>query len=116
MLAANSAPVIFQLAKEIGAELEEMDSHKLALIDSSTGAYRDNEVADDYVSLISLTLELQVNASSYWRIIKYRFWFQVLVTSFLFILCVLFSFCGIITDLTFRKIGHLLFMILSCNV
>lgn len=60
VLAANSAPSIFHLAKEIGSELEEMDSHKLALIDSSTGKYQDIKVADDYVSAISLTLELQV--------------------------------------------------------
>lgn len=60
VLAANSAPTIFHLAKEIGSELEEMDSHKLALIDSSTGNYQDIKVADDYVSMIALTLELQV--------------------------------------------------------
>ncbi|OWM69222.1 uncharacterized protein LOC116212053 isoform X2 [Punica granatum] len=68
VLAANSAPVIFHLANEIGAELEEMDSHKLALIDSSTGAYRDNEVANDYVSVVSLTLELQDKAKDSNRI------------------------------------------------
>lgn len=60
VLAANSAPVIFHLAKETGSELEEMDTHKLALIDGSTGDYQDIKVADDYVSVISLTLELQV--------------------------------------------------------
>ncbi|GFZ12991.1 hypothetical protein Acr_23g0013760 [Actinidia rufa] len=58
-LQQNSAPVIFNLAKEIGSELVELDSHKLALIDSSTGKYQDIKVADDYVSVISLTLELQ---------------------------------------------------------
>ncbi|GLT78827.1 hypothetical protein SLA2020_503510 [Shorea laevis] len=63
VLVANSAPVIFQLAKEIGSELEEMDSHKLALIDSSTGEYQGIKVVDDYVSVISLTLELQVKAN-----------------------------------------------------
>ncbi|XP_037495942.1 uncharacterized protein LOC105650488 [Jatropha curcas] len=62
VLAKNSAPVIFQLAKETETELEEMDLHKLALIDSSTGKYEDIEVADDYISLISLTLELQDKA------------------------------------------------------
>lgn len=61
VLAANSAPTIFHLAKETGSELEEMDSHKLALIDASTGEFIDNKVADDYVSVISLTLELQVS-------------------------------------------------------
>lgn len=61
VIAANSAPVITHLAKEVGAEFEEMDSHKLALIDSHTGNYRDMEVADDYVSMISLTLKLQVS-------------------------------------------------------
>lgn len=60
VLAANSAPTIFHLAKEIGLELEELDSHKLALINSSTGKYQDIQVADDYVAVISLTLELQV--------------------------------------------------------
>jgi hypothetical protein len=61
VLAANSSPVIFHLAKETRSELEEMDSHKLALIDSSTGEFKDIKVADDYVSMISLTLELQVS-------------------------------------------------------
>jgi non-ribosomal peptide synthetase-like protein len=68
VLAGNSAPVIFHLAKETGSELEEMDSHKLALIDSSTGQYRDIKVADDYVSVISLTLELQDKAKNSGRI------------------------------------------------
>ncbi|KAJ7980735.1 AMP-dependent synthetase/ligase [Quillaja saponaria] len=68
VLAASSAPVIFHLANEIGAELEEMDSHKLALIDSSTGEYQDIKVADDYVSVISLTLELQDKAKDSGRI------------------------------------------------
>ena len=61
VLAANSAPIVFHLAKEIGSELEEMDSHRLALIDSSTGKYQDIKVADDYVSNVALTLELQVS-------------------------------------------------------
>lgn len=60
VIASNSAPTITHLAKEIGADFEEMDAHKLALIDSQTGNYKDLEVADDYVSLISLTLKLQV--------------------------------------------------------
>ncbi|XVF04642.1 hypothetical protein REPUB_Repub05bG0102300 [Reevesia pubescens] len=68
VLAANSAPVIFHMAKEIGSELEEMDSHKLALIESSTGKYQDIEVADDYVSVIALTLELQDKAKASNRI------------------------------------------------
>ncbi|CAK9146774.1 unnamed protein product [Ilex paraguariensis] len=68
VLAANSAPTIFHLAKEIGCDLEEMDSHKLALIDSSTGKYHDNQVADDYLSVISLTLELQDKAKDSGRI------------------------------------------------
>lgn len=63
VLAANSAPVIFHLAKETGAETEEMDFHKFAIIDSSTGKYEDTKVVDDYVSIISLTLKLQVNCS-----------------------------------------------------
>ncbi|KAM3324524.1 hypothetical protein P3S67_005676 [Capsicum chacoense] len=68
VLAANSAPTIFHLAKETGSELVELDSHKLALIDSQTGNYQDNKVADDYVSVISLTLELQDKARDLGRI------------------------------------------------
>ncbi|XP_059668871.1 uncharacterized protein LOC132313957 [Cornus florida] len=68
VLAANSAPVIFHLAKETGSELVELDSHKLALIDSSTGKYQDIQVADDYISMISLTLELQDKAKDLGRI------------------------------------------------
>ena len=60
-MAASSAPVIFHLAKETGSPLEEMDSHKLAVIDSSSGKYRDVKVADDYVSVMTLTLEIQVS-------------------------------------------------------
>lgn len=41
-----------------------MDSHKLALIDSQTGKIRDLEVAEDYVSMVSLTLKLQVSCTS----------------------------------------------------
>ncbi|KAI4340550.1 hypothetical protein MLD38_025375 [Melastoma candidum] len=62
VLAANSAPVIFSLAKETGTELVEMDLHKLALIDGSTGEFQDINVAEDYMSLVSLTLELQDKA------------------------------------------------------
>ncbi|KAJ0965094.1 hypothetical protein J5N97_026232 [Dioscorea zingiberensis] len=61
--AANSAPTISYLAKELGAEFEEMDSHKLALIDRQTGNYQDMEVADDYVAIMPLTLKLQDEAS-----------------------------------------------------
>ncbi|XP_050371520.1 uncharacterized protein LOC126789414 [Argentina anserina] len=68
VLAANSAPVIFHLAKETASELEEMDSHKLALIDNATGEYEDIKVADDYVSVISLTLELQDKVKNSGRI------------------------------------------------
>ncbi|XP_063937135.1 uncharacterized protein LOC135147742 [Daucus carota subsp. sativus] len=68
VLAANSAPTIFHLAKEIGLELEELDSHKLALINSSNGKYQDIQVADDYVAVISLTLELQDKAKDSGRI------------------------------------------------
>ncbi|KAI7725940.1 hypothetical protein M8C21_013228 [Ambrosia artemisiifolia] len=64
VLAANSAPNIFHLAKELGSELEEMDSHKLALIDSSTGKYEDIRVADDYLAVVTLTLELQDKAKN----------------------------------------------------
>ncbi|XP_077254119.1 uncharacterized protein LOC143893052 [Tasmannia lanceolata] len=68
VLAANSAPVLFHLAKETGSELEEMDSHKFALIESSTGKYQDMQVANDYVSVISLTLKLQDEAKNSGRI------------------------------------------------
>ncbi|KAI3449916.1 hypothetical protein Pfo_006581 [Paulownia fortunei] len=68
VLAASSSPSIFHLAKEMGCELEEMDTHKLALIDSYTGKYQDIQVADDYVSVISLTLELQEKAKKSGRI------------------------------------------------
>ncbi|KAJ1377059.1 Trimeric LpxA-like superfamily [Sesbania bispinosa] len=59
VLAASSAPVIFHLAKETGSTLEEMDSHKLAVIDHSSGQYEDVKVVDDYVSVMSLTLGIQ---------------------------------------------------------
>ncbi|GFZ20652.1 hypothetical protein Acr_28g0013570 [Actinidia rufa] len=68
VLAANSAPAIFHLAKEIGAETEEMDSHKFAMIDSSTGKFKDMKLVDDYVSIISLTLKLQDEAEDSGRI------------------------------------------------
>ncbi|XP_071913764.1 uncharacterized protein [Coffea arabica] len=68
VLAANSAPTIFHLAKETASELEEMDSHKLALIDSMTGKYQDIQVADDYVSVVSLTLDLQDKTNNSGRI------------------------------------------------
>ncbi|PNT61291.1 hypothetical protein BRADI_5g13250v3 [Brachypodium distachyon] len=45
-----------------------MDSHKLALIDSQTGNIRDLEVAEDYVSMISLTLKLQDEANKSGRL------------------------------------------------
>nr|TKW11527.1 hypothetical protein SEVIR_6G237600v2 [Setaria viridis] len=68
VIAANSAPVITHLAKELGSEFEEMDSHKLALIDSQTGNIRDLEVAEDYVSMVSLTLKLQDEANRSGRV------------------------------------------------
>ncbi|XP_048557931.1 uncharacterized protein LOC125538701 [Triticum urartu] len=68
VIAANSAPAITHLAKEVGAEFEEMDSHKLALIDSQTGNIRDLEVAEDYVSMVSLTLKLQDEANNSGRV------------------------------------------------
>ena len=60
VLAENSAPTIFHLAKQIGAETQQLDGHKFATIDSSTGNYNDSKVVDDYVSVISLTLKIQV--------------------------------------------------------
>jgi hypothetical protein len=61
VLAASSAPVIFHLAKETGSALEELDSHKLAVVDPTSGEYQDIKVADDYVSVMSLTLKIQVS-------------------------------------------------------
>lgn len=69
VIAANSAPVITHLAEELGSDFEEMDTHKLSLIDSQTGNIRDLEVAEDYVSMVSLTLKLQVSCSR----IKFKF-------------------------------------------
>ncbi|CAI9290165.1 unnamed protein product [Lactuca saligna] len=67
VLAANSAPTIFHIAKEIGAETEELDTHKFAVIDT-TGKYDDTKVVDDYISIISLTLKLQDEANATGRI------------------------------------------------
>lgn len=55
VLAANSAPSIFHLAREIGAEMEEMDSHKFALVDTSTGALSEMKLAEDCVHDFSHT-------------------------------------------------------------
>ncbi|KAK2382141.1 long-chain-fatty-acid--AMP ligase FadD26 [Trifolium repens] len=68
VLAASSAPVIFHLAKETGSALEEMDSHKLAVVDPSSGEYQDIKVADDYVSVMSLTLQIQEKVKNCGRI------------------------------------------------
>ncbi|XP_057809111.1 uncharacterized protein LOC131023584 [Salvia miltiorrhiza] len=68
VLAANSAPSIFHLAREIGAEMEEMDTHKFAVINSSTGALSEMKLAEDYVSMISLTLKLEDKAKASGRI------------------------------------------------
>lgn len=53
--------MIFHLAKETGSALEELDSHKLAVLDPTSGEYQDIKVADDYVSVMSLTLKIQVS-------------------------------------------------------
>ncbi|MED6168809.1 hypothetical protein PIB30_015190 [Stylosanthes scabra] len=68
VLAASSAPIIFHLAKETGSALEELDSHKLATINPSNGEYQDIKVADDYVSVMSLTLEIQEKVKNSGRI------------------------------------------------
>ncbi|KAK9072573.1 hypothetical protein SSX86_009008 [Deinandra increscens subsp. villosa] len=68
VLATNSAPTIFHLANQIGAETEELDAHKFATIDSSTGNFDDTKLIDDYVSVISLTLKLQDEATATGRI------------------------------------------------
>ncbi|KAL0418546.1 UNVERIFIED_CONTAM: hypothetical protein Sradi_1268100 [Sesamum radiatum] len=68
VLAANSAPSVFHLAGEVGAETEEMDTHKFALIDSSCGALKEMNLVEDYVSVISLTLKLQDKAKASGRI------------------------------------------------
>ncbi|KAK6138364.1 hypothetical protein DH2020_027893 [Rehmannia glutinosa] len=68
VLAANSAPSIFHLAREVGVETEEMDTHKFALINSSTGALSEMKLVEDYVSMITLTLKLQDKAKASGRI------------------------------------------------
>lgn len=68
VLAANSAPTIFYLAKEIGAETEELDNHKFATINTITGKYDETKVIDDYISVVSLTLKLQDEANATGRI------------------------------------------------
>ncbi|MQM06028.1 hypothetical protein Taro_038849 [Colocasia esculenta] len=60
----NSAPVITHLARETRSELVEMDKHKLAVIDHRTGRYDDLKIADDYVSIMPLTLKLQDEAKN----------------------------------------------------
>ncbi|KAL4591428.1 hypothetical protein LXL04_004393 [Taraxacum kok-saghyz] len=67
VLAANSAPTIFHLANEIGAETEELDDHKFAIIDTK-GKFTDIKVIEDYVSIVSLTLKLQDEANATGRI------------------------------------------------
>ncbi|KAI3823214.1 hypothetical protein L1987_04651 [Smallanthus sonchifolius] len=68
VLAANSAPTIFHLANQIGAETEELDTHKFAIINTSTAKFHDTKLIDDYVSVISLTLKLQDQANATNRI------------------------------------------------
>ncbi|KAL6984203.1 hypothetical protein U1Q18_017580 [Sarracenia purpurea var. burkii] len=68
VLAINGAPAVFHMEKEVGAETEEMDFHKFAVIDGSTGKYEDTKAVDDYVSIISLTLKLQDEAKALGRI------------------------------------------------
>ncbi|KAI3716520.1 hypothetical protein L1987_67454 [Smallanthus sonchifolius] len=70
VLAANSAPTIFHLANQIGAETEELDTHKFAIINTTTTAakFDDTKLIDDYVSVISLTLKLQDQANATNRI------------------------------------------------
>lgn len=68
VLAANSAPTIFHLAKQIEAETESLDTHKFATINTSTGTYNETKVIDDYISVISLTLKLQDEANATGRI------------------------------------------------
>ncbi|KAL6502972.1 hypothetical protein OROHE_024140 [Orobanche hederae] len=68
VLAANSAPTILHLAREVGLETEEMDTDNFALINSSNGVLSEMKVVEDYVSTISLTLELQDKAKASGRI------------------------------------------------
>ncbi|KAL8489800.1 hypothetical protein ACS0TY_025616 [Phlomoides rotata] len=68
VVAANSAPCIFHLARELGVETEDMETHNFALINSSTGALTEMNLVEDYVSIISLTLKLQDKAKSSGRI------------------------------------------------
>lgn len=61
VLAANSAPTIFHLAKEVGAELEDLDKDMFSVIDCTSGTFNNMRLVEDYVSMISLTLKLQVS-------------------------------------------------------
>ncbi|KEH30270.1 AMP-binding enzyme [Medicago truncatula] len=54
--------------EETGSALEELDSHKLAVVDPTSGEYQDIKVADDYVSVMSLTLEIQEKVKNRGRI------------------------------------------------
>lgn len=72
VVAANSAPCIFQLATELGVETEDMETHNFALINSSNGALTQMNLVQDYVSIISLTLKLQVSMEkSYIHIVSF---------------------------------------------
>lgn len=64
VIAGNSAPTIFHLANQIGAETEDLTTHKFAVINTSTGQFNDTKLIDDYTSVISLTLTLQDKANS----------------------------------------------------
>uniref|UniRef100_A0A7N0UGY7 Carrier domain-containing protein n=1 Tax=Kalanchoe fedtschenkoi TaxID=63787 RepID=A0A7N0UGY7_KALFE len=68
VVTANSAPVILHLGREVGCELEELDDHNLAVVDPSSGHFRAMELADDYLSAVSLTLKLQDEAEASGRI------------------------------------------------
>ncbi|XP_057823986.2 uncharacterized protein LOC131036178 [Cryptomeria japonica] len=63
VVAANSAPTITSLVEELGnVEFQDMESHKLALIDCNGGQFEDLDVQADYMSIIPLTMKLQAKA------------------------------------------------------
>ncbi|MCO5574407.1 hypothetical protein L7F22_028192 [Adiantum nelumboides] len=68
VVAKDSAPTIMALASEMRLEMEDMSNHKLAMIDCKRKSSQDLDVAKDYISIMPLTLQLQVQAEGSDRI------------------------------------------------
>ncbi|KAI5057660.1 hypothetical protein GOP47_0027675 [Adiantum capillus-veneris] len=62
VVAKDSAPTIMALACEMKLEMEDMNDHKLAIINCKDKSYQDLDVARDYMSMMPLTLQLQAQA------------------------------------------------------